>query len=693
MFKQKHSKGQALVEFAIVAIVLFLIFFLIIEMGRILWSWVTVQSAARSGARYAITGQFEPDCLSDTPPCTNPRVISITDVVESRLTGLNINDDPNAQYEDDNALFIEIYGVDSDDGVLYQDFAGDPGQPMVVRVIYNVPILTPILSNIVTNVPVMGQVTVTNERFGQLGAINEGQSVPVPIPEIPTAGPTETFTPTPTPTTTATSTPGPPPTATSSHTPTPTNTPAICAVRFEDVLYENQPLIPITGEIDTQVTLTDLTDGVVLGGPYTLVGGFNDHFCEGFTQVSLPNGVNLIENHVILLESSDGSFDVEIVQEGFDTPTPPPSATPQPTNTPTNTPPPASPTPTGPFIYLDPNCAFGPNIQFRAYGFNWDNNEAVNIYFDGQFYDTIQAGHGGSFARAITKSSVSNKVYQVVAQSSSATFSASLEVPCPNVTATPTVNASPTPIIPADLIISEPTLVSSPPIIGYEPVTFTVSITNTGNVDVNDLFFVDVFFDPPVVDPVGIDLSYSAGYRAVSSLAGSASRAITITSDIGFQGSETNRTVYSMVDSVKQISESVEDNNIGGAPSPLNVVITPGAATPTPAAGGVDEVSGIVRTRYGNWVPQGRATVYLVLVEPGTSSETLIGVTSSQLTTGFYQFLNVEAPPTANDYYKVVACFNIDNEVRVGTRPNVIPTNQFANVYMFTEPTGCPSFN
>ncbi|MFN2222124.1 MAG: TadE/TadG family type IV pilus assembly protein, partial [Candidatus Promineifilaceae bacterium] len=54
-----NSKGQALVEFALVITLLLLIIFVIIEAGRLFQAWVTVQNAARSAGRYAITGQYE----------------------------------------------------------------------------------------------------------------------------------------------------------------------------------------------------------------------------------------------------------------------------------------------------------------------------------------------------------------------------------------------------------------------------------------------------------------------------------------------------------------------------------------------------------------------------------------------------------------------------------------------------------
>jgi Flp pilus assembly protein TadG len=47
------EKGQALLEFAAVTLLLFTLVFGIIEFGRALWTWNTIVQATRAGARYA----------------------------------------------------------------------------------------------------------------------------------------------------------------------------------------------------------------------------------------------------------------------------------------------------------------------------------------------------------------------------------------------------------------------------------------------------------------------------------------------------------------------------------------------------------------------------------------------------------------------------------------------------------------
>ncbi|HZD11127.1 MAG TPA: TadE family protein, partial [Candidatus Binatia bacterium] len=135
---------------AIVLIVLLSAIFLLLEAGRVMWAWVTVQSAARDGARYAITGQDRCEPGYDRLDC----VITTT---YKALSTLPLNRHPDAVYEDDNYYLIEVFGVDQT-GQLVPGYPGDPGQPVVVRVTYRVPIITPLFRPIRQSLPVFGQV-------------------------------------------------------------------------------------------------------------------------------------------------------------------------------------------------------------------------------------------------------------------------------------------------------------------------------------------------------------------------------------------------------------------------------------------------------------------------------------------------------------------------------------------------------
>lgn len=72
-----HSRGQAMVEFALIAPIFFLLLFAIVEGGRFIFYYETLHNATREGARYAIvngawsltcTGPPAPDATSPCDP-------------------------------------------------------------------------------------------------------------------------------------------------------------------------------------------------------------------------------------------------------------------------------------------------------------------------------------------------------------------------------------------------------------------------------------------------------------------------------------------------------------------------------------------------------------------------------------------------------------------------------------------------
>lgn len=150
LFRPSHRKrGQALVEFSLTALVFLLLLVMVIEIGRILFAFVTLQHAARLGARYAVTGQWfekyvtDPlagwnpttdDPLDYIPPCwprfgtdpeaptpddytfyepyRNPRTCSVEETVVRAMTGLPL--DPDAPIDASGYYLIRVSGVAED---------------------------------------------------------------------------------------------------------------------------------------------------------------------------------------------------------------------------------------------------------------------------------------------------------------------------------------------------------------------------------------------------------------------------------------------------------------------------------------------------------------------------------------------------------------------------------------------------
>ena len=161
---KREPKGQALIEFSLILIVLLTMIFTIVESGRLFQGWLAVQNATRAAGRYAITGQFEKDCLNEFPPCLDPRVDSIE--AEARRTVAGVPVDPTVLVGQPSSLAVEVWGQD-EDGVWYPDYAGEAGQNVRIRVTYYMPIVTPLLQPIVEMVPLVGQMVAVNEDFDQ----------------------------------------------------------------------------------------------------------------------------------------------------------------------------------------------------------------------------------------------------------------------------------------------------------------------------------------------------------------------------------------------------------------------------------------------------------------------------------------------------------------------------------------------
>ena len=66
--RRRRGRGQALVEFALVAPIFFLILFSIIEFGRYVFTVQILNEAAREGARYAIVHGSQALCPSGPMP-------------------------------------------------------------------------------------------------------------------------------------------------------------------------------------------------------------------------------------------------------------------------------------------------------------------------------------------------------------------------------------------------------------------------------------------------------------------------------------------------------------------------------------------------------------------------------------------------------------------------------------------------
>lgn len=339
------------------------------------------------------------------------------------------------------------------------------------------------------------------------------------------------------------------------------------------------------------------------------------------------------------------------------------------TPTPTETPSPTS-TPVKPYIVIMPDCGPGPTIFFYVQGYYWPVNESVTLTWNDNPMMVLQAGqHSGNFSFGWTFEGMTSGLYKVSAISGTSGITSSdyYTIPC-GALITPT--AMPTPE-PADLVIGQPILISTPPVIAYQPLAFEVPITNTGGVDINTLFFVDLLFDPTPVH-------YRDVYTAVSNLAGNSSITLTITSTIGLANYLGPHQITGVVDSLDHVVEANEDNNS----SPVLEIpfATPGnTPTNTPEPVGTGTISGIVRRIQGKSIPMERAAITAIDEANGIP----IASTYSDAN-GYYELNNLPD----NKTYTIQACIIIDSDSYFGVRSGQTPPNMFADIILNKQP--CP---
>ena len=159
---RRWQRGQVIVEFAIVSLAFFLFLFGIFDMARLFQSWVTVQHAAREGARYAITGRIEYED-GGTTVC-NTRVACIVWVSKHATGGLyeggNNSPKVTVTYEAWDYTGANYTGPNVGD-------VGKPCDQIEVQVSYTHHFATPLLQALLPGgVTVKGEQRMTNEPFG-----------------------------------------------------------------------------------------------------------------------------------------------------------------------------------------------------------------------------------------------------------------------------------------------------------------------------------------------------------------------------------------------------------------------------------------------------------------------------------------------------------------------------------------------
>lgn len=310
----RRTRGQALVEFALILPVLLLILMVLIEVARLFSAWLIVENSAREAARYAVTGAFNPDHCTDLDHCDasqalpkdqrealedSARLASIKDAARGASAGTlsdwSVTDNNAAR---NSAKFIHVTVCSNREDVpghamfsyqeepvppstaLYPrciqnstnalvDDPGGPGNRVSITVLFDHPLITP-LKAITEWIPLISRREMIVERYRTVRIQGLPPTISGPTPtwtptstDTPTFTPTSTATPTDTPTPTNTPTPSPTPTDTTTPTSTPTPDCSLLTTSVNQPLYLNNDKVRVFLNNQSTVYTVTLTGATV----------------------------------------------------------------------------------------------------------------------------------------------------------------------------------------------------------------------------------------------------------------------------------------------------------------------------------------------------------------------------------------------------------------------------------------------
>jgi Flp pilus assembly protein TadG len=149
----RRERGQALVEFGLIAPVLVILIFGFTDVARVYHAWVTIQGAAREGARYGVTGQ------DDCNTYTDSRVDCIKYAATQRtnpLTGSPGN----------VTVKVRSWDYPSYANPATENSAGEACDAIEVQVEYDFVATTPLVGDIFGALHLTGRERLVNEPFG-----------------------------------------------------------------------------------------------------------------------------------------------------------------------------------------------------------------------------------------------------------------------------------------------------------------------------------------------------------------------------------------------------------------------------------------------------------------------------------------------------------------------------------------------
>jgi hypothetical protein len=195
----RRERAQTAVEFALVLMALLTVVMGIVEFGRLLQAWLTVQNSAQTGARFAITGQCWVDPTDDAWDAARLQCIK----EEAIRVAASLNVRAGAGPFDPGYFNVSVHASDPPGPAPNPDleYPGGPNARVAVDVTYNHELITPIVRQIVPWLTLRAHAEMIAERYRHPGYGTPPGLLPPTIPptSTPTFTPVPTRTPTPTP--------------------------------------------------------------------------------------------------------------------------------------------------------------------------------------------------------------------------------------------------------------------------------------------------------------------------------------------------------------------------------------------------------------------------------------------------------------------------------------------------------------
>ena len=158
---RRNSRGQSLVEFALVLPIFLLIFFGLIDVGRVVYLQNAFNEAAREAARYGSVEQWVYGCPSSVPLAQQDRFRCTQQVALERIAGAPayVDTNPNlvkCSSNGDPGGSGNVAATDCRAGYLLKVTVQTPSTPAAQQFHF----FTPIIGNLIGPVTIAGQAQV-----------------------------------------------------------------------------------------------------------------------------------------------------------------------------------------------------------------------------------------------------------------------------------------------------------------------------------------------------------------------------------------------------------------------------------------------------------------------------------------------------------------------------------------------------